>query len=75
MKLRSLFDVNQVLEDTQNLIGDLKTVLKYYERWIDELPQEEYDALCEKYPNFEEMQNSLEDIRANVDEQDNKDEE
>ena len=75
MKLRSLFDVGQDLEATQNLIVDLKTVLKYYERWIDELSQEEYDALCEKYPNFDEMQNSLEDIRANVDEQDNKDEE
>ena len=75
MKLRSLWDVSEVLEDTQKLLGDLRTVLKYYERWIDELSQKEYEALCEKYPNFEEMQGSLEDLRANVDEQGNKDEE
>ena len=67
MKLRSLWDVSEIIKDLPRLLGILNTVLKYYRRFMAEVDQDQLKDLKEQYSDFDELLYNLEAIRADVD--------
>ena len=59
-RIDALEDITEVLELT-------KTVNKYYERFLDQVDEDEWLEITEEHPILEELQFALEDLRNHID--------
>jgi len=55
------------MEEITNVLTLTKIVNKYYERFMDDLGNDDVVELLEKYPNLEELMCCLEDLRNQID--------
>tara|TARA_B100001113_G_scaffold28018_1_gene20266 strand:- start:324 stop:569 length:246 start_codon:yes stop_codon:yes gene_type:complete len=55
------------MEEITEVLRLTKTVNKYYERSLDQIDEEEWEEITEKYPILIELQCALEDLRNQID--------
>ena len=55
------------MEEITEVLRLTKTVNKYYERFLDQVDEDDWWEVVEKYPILEELQGALEDLRNQID--------
>ena len=55
------------MEEITEVLKLTKTVNKYYELFLDQVNEDEWYEITEKYPILEELQDALEDLRNQID--------
>ena len=55
------------MEEITEVLRLTKTVNKYYERFLDQVDEDDWWEVVEKYPILEELQCALEDLRNQID--------
>jgi hypothetical protein len=59
-RIDAIEEITEVLRLTQ-------TVNKYYERSLDQIDEDEWEEITEKYPILDELHCALEDLRNQID--------
>ena len=59
-RIDAMEEITQVLKLT-------KTVNKYYEKFLDQVDEDDWLEITEKHPILEELQCALEDLRNQID--------